>query len=86
MRYYNAWYRNSGRRTRYHQSADDWVQTGLAKCGASIANPSFVESGWQDPPRLLDGTLPLTAFLPRRPAKNACARCVKIWEKEQETT
>lgn len=38
-----TWYRNAGpaRRTSYHAAADDWVRTGRAICGRSIASPAF---------------------------------------------
>lgn len=47
------WYRNSGRgdrpgvvnlnkaRPKYHAAREDWIATGRAMCGASIARPGF---------------------------------------------
>jgi hypothetical protein len=38
----NKWYRNAGHKTAYHQARADWVRSGKAICGASIATPGYV--------------------------------------------
>lgn len=37
-----SWYRNAGRRTKYHLAAPGWVRSGRAVCGANIARPGYV--------------------------------------------
>ena len=62
-----TWYRNAGRRTRYHRINSTWAWTrlGIARCGASIPRPAYRLQSTED------------NFALFRQAGRLCAKCAR---------